>query len=249
LKRNQELSARRTKRASVLQGLLICAECGYAMCRVSTPAPGVGQHYFYYRCAGSDGPRAQRRCSVRPVRVEYLDTLVWEQVWQLLHEPELIQREIERRLQEFQQSSPVEQRKENLGKELTRVEHQTDKLIDAYQEGLIELSELRQRVPELKKRQLALAKELEGLNLQALEQNQLLEVNSSMERFLQQIKASAPNLTIEEKQKIVRLLVKDIVVGPDNITINHSIPLSGHVEGQKVPGYRLCTRREPVRPQ
>jgi len=249
LKRNQELSARRTKRASVLQGLLICAECGYAMCRVSTPAPGVGQHYFYYRCAGSDGPRAQQRCSVRPVRVEHLDTLVWEQVWQLLNEPELIQREIERRLQEFQQSSPVAQRKENLGKELTRVEHQTDKLIDAYQEGLIELSELRQRVPELKKRQLALTKELEGLNLQALEQNQLLEVNPSRERFLQQIKASAPNLTIEEKQKIVRLLVKDIVVGPDNITINHSIPLSGHAEGQKVPGYRLCTRSEPVKPK
>jgi len=248
LKRNQELSARRTKRPSVLQGLLICAECGYALCRVSTPAPGVGQHYFYYRCAGSDGHRAaQRRCSVRPVRVEHLDGLVWEQVWQLLNEPELIQREIQRRFQEFQQSSPVEQRKESLGKELARVEHQIDKLIDAYQEALIELSELRQRVPELKKRQLALAKELESLNLLALEQNRLAEVNPSMERFVQQIKASAQNLTIEEKQKIVRLLVKDVVVGPDSITINHSIPLARHAEGEKVPGYRLCTRREPVR--
>src|SRR5437016_5870568 len=39
LKRNQELSARRTKRPSVLQGLLICAQCGYALCRVSTRAP------------------------------------------------------------------------------------------------------------------------------------------------------------------------------------------------------------------
>jgi len=250
LKRNQELSARRTKRASVLQGLLICAECGYAMCRVSTPAPRAGQHYFYYRCAGSDGQRAaQRRCSVRPVRVEHLDALVWEQVWQLLNEPELIHREMERRLQEFQQSSPVEERKEDLGQELARVEHQTDKLIDAYQEGLLELSELRQRVPELKRRQLALAKELEGLNLQALEQNRLAEVNPSMERLLQQIKTSAQNLTIEEKQKIVRLLVKDVVIGPDSITINHSIPLAGHAEGQKVPGYRLCTRRQPVRRQ
>jgi site-specific DNA recombinase len=250
LKRNKELSARRTKRPSVLQGLLICAQCGCALCRVSTRAPGIGQRYYYYRCLGSDACRTgQRRCPARPVRVEQLDGLVWEQVWQLLNEPELIQREIERRLQEFRQSSPVEQRKENLAKELARVEHQTDKLIDAYQEGLMELSELRQRVPELKKRQLALAKELEGLNLQALEQNQLVDMNPSMERFLQQIKASAQNLGIEEKQKIVRLLVKDVVVGPESITINHSIPLAGHAESQKVPGYRLCTRREPVSPQ
>ena len=248
LKRNKELSARRTKWPSVLQGLLICAQCGYALCRASTRGYKAGERYYYYRCLGSDKRRAaERRCPARPVRVEHLDALVWEQIWQLLNEPELIQREIERRLQEFRQSSPVEQRKEDLSRELARVEQQADKLIDAYQEGLMELGELRQRVPELKKRQLALEKELDGLKMQALEQSRLVDMNPSMEGFLQQIKASAQNLTIEEKQKIVRLLVKDVVIGPDSITINHSIPLTGHAEGQKVPGYRLCTRRQPVR--
>ncbi len=248
LKRNKELSARRTKRPSILQGLLICAECGYALCRVSTHRSGLEQRYYYYRCLGSDRRRTgQGRCSTRPVRVEQLDELVWEQVWQLLNEPELIHREIERRVQEFRQSSPVEQRKENLTKELARVEQQSDKLLDAYQEGLLELGELRHRLPELKKRQLTLKKELDGLNIQALERNRLTQMNPSIEKFLQQIKASAQNLTIEQKQKIVRLLVKDVVIGSDSITINHSIPLAGHGEGQTVPGYRLCTRRQPVR--
>ena len=251
LKRNKELSARRTKRPSVLQGLLVCAQCGYALCRVSTRAPGIGQRYHYYRCLGSDRhrhrPLGQQRCPARPVRVEQLDGLVWEQVWQLLNEPELIQREIERRLQEFRQSSPVEQRQQNLSRELARVEQQTDKLIDAYQEGLMELGELRQRVPELKKRQLALQRELDGLNMQVLEQSRLNDVNASMERFCEQMKTSAQNLTIEEKQKIVRLLVKEVVIGPESITINHSIPLTGRAEGQKVPGYRLCSRRQAVR--
>jgi site-specific DNA recombinase len=244
LKRNKELSARRTKRLSVLQGLLVCAQCGYALCRVSSRARKVGQCYYYYRCLGSDrGQAGQRRCSARPVRVEQLDDLVWEQIWQLLNEPELIQREIERRVQELQQSSPVEQRRENLSSELARVEHQTDKLIDAYQEGLMELGELRQRVPELKKRQLALKKELEGLNIQALEHNRLVDMNPCIESFLRQIKVGAQNLAIEQKQKIVRLLVKEVVVGSDSVTINHSIPLAAHPEGQKTPGYRLCTRR------
>src|SRR5262249_4566688 len=108
---------------------------------------------------------------------------------------------------------------------------------------LMELGELRQRVPELKKRQVALEKELDTLNMQALEHNRLADINPSIESFLQQMKASAQGLTIEQKQKIVRLLVKDVVIGIDNITINHSIPLLGHAEGQKVPGYRLCTKR------
>jgi site-specific DNA recombinase len=177
------------------------------------------------------------------VRIEQLDNLVWEQIWQLLNEPELIHREVQRRLEEFQKSDPAEQRKENVARELVRVEQQTDKLIDAYQEGLMDLAELRQRVPELKRRQLALEKQLEGLRSQALEHSRLVDMNPSMEQFLEQIKASAQNLTIEEKQKIVRLLVKDVVIGSDTITINHSIPLSGRGEGQKMPGYRLCTRR------
>jgi site-specific DNA recombinase len=244
LKLNKELAARRTKRPSILQGLLICAQCGYALCRVSA---GVRQRYHYYRCLGSDRHRIGGRCcQARPVRVEQLDLLVWEQVWQLLNEPELIQREIQRRLDEFRQSSPMEQCKENVSRELARVEQQTDKLIDAYQEGLVELAELRQRVPELKRRQLALQKEFDGLTIQALEHSRLADLNPSIEGFVGQIKASAQNLTIEQKQKIVRLLVKNVVIGSDSITINHSIPLSGQAEGQKVPAYRLCTSRQPV---
>ncbi len=242
LELNQQLSARHTKRPSVLQGLLVCAQCGYALYRVSTPVrPGQG-YYRYYRCLGSDHHHAGGRvCHARPVRVDQLDQVVWEQVWGLLNQPELIQREIERRLQEHRQSSPVEQRKENVSKELARLEQQTDKLIDAYQEGTINLAELRNRIPELKKRQLALEKELESLSLQAVEQSRLLEMNVSIERFMGQLKNSAQKLDVEQKQKIVRLLVREVVVGSDTLTIHHSIPLPAN--GQEVPGYRLCTGR------
>ncbi len=176
------------------------------------------------------------------MRVDQLDQLVWEHVWELLNHPELIRDEMERRLQERRHSSPVEQRQEKLSKEVARIEQQTDKLIDVYQEGLINLEDLRSRVPELKKRQLALEKELASLNLQAVEQSRLVEMNVSMERFTQQLRDSAQKLDTQQKQKIVRLLVREVVVGPDSITIHHSIPLSQRLTEQKVPSYRLCTR-------
>jgi site-specific DNA recombinase len=243
LELNRKLSARHTKAPSVLQGILVCAQCGYALCRVSTHAPGAQHRYCYYRCLGSDHRRpGGRTCPARPVRVDQLDQLVWEQIWQLLNQPELIRDEIERRLHEQRHNSPVEQRQAQLAKEVARVEQQIDKLIDVYQEGLITLEDLRSRVPELKRRQLALEKELEGLNLQAVEQSRLVELNVSMERFMGQLRDSAQILDAQQKQRIVRLLVREVVVGPDSITINHNIPLSQHPMGQKVPSYRLCTR-------
>ena len=120
LKLNKQLSARRTKSPSILQGLLVCAECGYALCRMSTTGCGAGQRYYYYRCAGSHWRQpAERRCKVRPVRVEQLDQFVWEQVWQLLNEPELIQREIQRRLQEYHAKTG-----ERVGRKGTRIKSQ-----------------------------------------------------------------------------------------------------------------------------
>jgi site-specific DNA recombinase len=236
LKLNQQLSARHTKQPSVLQGLLVCAQCGYALYRMSC------RRYRYYRCAGSDRRHPGGRiCHAHPVPVDQLDQVVWEQVWELLNQPQLIEREIERRLQEHRQSSPVEQRKDNVSKELARLAQQADKLIDGYQEGLIDLAELRHRMPELKKRQLALEKELASLKLQAIEQSRLLEMNVSIERFMEQLRTSAKNLDVEQKQKIVRLLIREVVVASDTLTINHSIPLAG--KGQEVPGYRLCTGR------
>jgi site-specific DNA recombinase len=244
LKANKQLSPRRTKAPSVLQGLVVCAQCGYALYRMSCPAAAGQPPHRYYRCLGSDRRHPGGRvCQARPVRVDQLDELVWEQVWQLLNEPELIRGEIERRLQEHRHSSPVEQRKDTVSKELARLEQQTDKLIDAYQEGLLDLGELRHRVPELRKRQGALERELQSLELQAVEQDRLREMSVSMERFTEQLRNSAQKLDVEQKQKIVRLLVREVVVGPDTVTIQHSIPRSAHRGGQKMPGYRLCMGR------
>jgi site-specific DNA recombinase len=238
---NKKLSPRHTLEPSVLQGLLVCAQCGYALCRMNCPS-SAGGRLRYYRCSGLDRPQG-KVCQARPVRLEQLDELVWGQVWQLLNQPELIRSEIERRLQEHQQSSPVEQRREQVTKEIVRLEQQTNKLLDAYQEGLMEMGELRQRMPELKKRQQTLKKELESLALQAIEHGRLVEMNISMERFMEQLRNSGQRLDVEQKQKIVRLLVRQVDVGPDSVTIHHSIRLSPHLDGQKAPDYRLCMSR------
>jgi hypothetical protein len=146
LSENRRFSSRNTKEPTLLQGLLVCGQCGYSLYRTSTRT--TKRQAKYYRCLGSDGYRHLKNppCACRPIRVEDLDELVWKQVTELLEKPELLRAELERRRQESLKSDPLERRRSQLTLELMRVEQQIDKLLDAYQEDLVPLGQLRQRM-------------------------------------------------------------------------------------------------------
>jgi len=163
LERNKVFSPRRTIEPTLLQGMLVCSECGYAYYITSTRTSK--RKLYYYRCLGSDNYRHPngRVCDNRPIRQDYLDGVVWEQLIQLLEEPELIRVEMQRRIKQIQDSSPTKRRKEVISKEIIRISKGIEKLLDAYQEGLMKLEELRKRLPELRKREEALKSELNGI--------------------------------------------------------------------------------------
>ena len=239
---NKRFSARRTKTPTLLQGLLVCGQCGYGLYRTSTKT--TKRQIQYYRCLGSDRYRHLRGpvCQYRPIRQDCLDELIWEQVMRLLKAPELVRAEIDRRMEESLSSDPMQQRKIRLEQELKRTGSQLDKLLDAYQEDLIGLADLRSRAPELRRRQATIEKELEGVALQALEKTRLTQLNASMENFLAALQQSAKTLEIVERQKIVRLVVKQIIVNGDTLTIHHSIPIARSTqESQPSTSYLLCT--------
>ena len=52
------------------------------------------------------------------------------------------------------------------------------------------------------------------------------EMATSMEDFLLCLRQSANQLNVKERQRILRLVVKEIIIGTDTITIKHSIPYS-----------------------
>src|ERR1700688_3569483 len=77
LERNKHHSPRRTVEPSLLQGMLVCEKCGYALYRSS--AQTTKQKLYYYRCLGSDAYRYRNGavCDNRPIRQDYLDSFVW----------------------------------------------------------------------------------------------------------------------------------------------------------------------------
>src|SRR5712691_1753754 len=87
LQKNKHHSPRRTIQPTLLQGILVCQQCGYALYRSSTET--TKRKLYYYRCIGSDGYRRLKGpvCTNRPIRQDYLDEFVWKEIIYLLDEP------------------------------------------------------------------------------------------------------------------------------------------------------------------
>ena len=83
-----------------------------------------------------------------------------------------------------------------------------DKLLDAYQEGLMTLADLRKRSPQIKNKIGALEKEQQSLNLRAVEDKRWIELNNSVETFLGRLNGTVQKMTPVEKQKVLRTMVK-----------------------------------------
>src|SRR5262249_5093563 len=139
----------------------------------------------YYRCIGSDAYRHLKGsvCSNRPIRQDYLDEFVWKQIIQLLEEPALIQSEIDRRMQAARNTDPLRKREQALRHQHTRHKNHMDRIVTAYQEELISLAELRQRMPNLRKQEQAVHSELQSLELASEDQSRYLRLAETLSEF------------------------------------------------------------------
>jgi len=257
LHQNKIRSRRRTIAPSVVQGLVTCAKCGYAFSRTSTQTSARKIHY--YKCIGSDGWRKLGGpvCdNGRFVRQELLDQIVWTEVIRLPEEPALINQELDRRLAASRTSDPTAKREQSLQRELTHVGKGIERLLTAYQEGLLSLEQLRERMPALRHRQQTLSSELQAIADRTNDRARFLRLAETLTAFLARLRSAAETLSVIERQKIVRLLVKDVLVGEDTITIRHSIPIpsgspqNGGSDNPNGQNYLLCKRSDqPVAQQ
>jgi site-specific DNA recombinase len=251
LYQNKIRSRRRTIAPSVVQGLVGCAKCGYAFSRTSTQTSARKIHY--YKCIGSDswrklgGPVCDNN---QFIRQELLDQVVWAEVVRLLQDPVLIQQELDRRLAAARTSDPTRKREQLLQRELSHVAKGIERLLTAYQEELLSLEQLRERMPMLRQREQALRAELRAIADQDNDRAAFLRLAETLTAFLGRLRSAAETLTVLERQKIVRLLVKEILIGEDTITIRHSIPIpsapsqNGGSEAPNGENYLLCKGRD-----
>ena len=253
---NKRFAARNTKVPSLLQGLAACSACGYGYYRTSTTT--ARKKICYYRCLGSDDYRYEggRVCGNKPVRADYLDKVVWDHIAGLLADPALVRAEIDRRLTQARTSDPVTRQRKQIELALAKAATSITAMIGAYSEQLITIDELRARMPDLRAREASLRGQLDALDAQAADRDAYLQLADDLEGFLTQLRGNTATASTGERQRVLRLLVRDVLIGPEKITIRHRIPVrerstngGGHqddtdTEGDMHPDYLLRWGRE-----
>ena len=237
---NKIQSKRNTIEQTLLQGMMVCGQCGYSLYRTSTKTSK--RKIYYYRCLGSDHYRFEkgRKCDCRPIRQEYADDLVWQSIVELLQEPALIQKEIDKRITETKKADPMLNQMAFLEKQQAKSMKAMDKLLDAYQEGLIPIEQLRKRMLELQKRVNETVKQIQHIQTQEITLEKQLEL-LDIATFTKQIRHNLEKLDILDKRNIMKLLVKKIVVDYETIHIHHSIPVREVKHEEEKKSYKLCT--------
>jgi site-specific DNA recombinase len=167
-----------------------------------------------------------------------LDTLIWDAVIERLANPSLVRAGIDRRLAELRASHPVDVKRDIATKELARIRAGITRLIEAYQEQLISLDELRTRMPSLRHREMAVQSQLAALDAELLDAETYITLAESFEGFLAKLHYAAQSLDVVDRQRVLRLVVKEVQVGPEVVVIRHSIPMPDH---HPDPGYLLRT--------
>ena len=233
LEQNTRFARRRTKRPTLLQGLLVCAQCGYAVCR----RRGV------YRCWGREGHEHPTGpvCTAPVTRQDDLDALVWREVLRLLEDPSLVEAELARRREAARRADPTRQRVDELTRQQVRVATAMDRLVTAYQQELVTLDDLRARMPALRTQQQVIAAERQAIETAAVDQARYLRLSETLTEFGARLRARAETLDMAARQKIVRALITEIRIGPDGITICHSLPV-----GRPAPEPAVSERLAPV---
>lgn len=253
---NKRFASRNSKVPSLLQGLSACVSCGYGYYRTSTTTSS-GKKIYYYRCLGSDDYRYEggRVCTNKPVRADYLDTVVWDHIIGMIADPHLIRSEIDKRLDRARTCDPSTRQRSRLELALAKATAAITRMIEAFQEQLVTIDELRARMPGLRARESNLRGQLDALDAQLADRDAYLKLADDLEGFLAQLRDNAGTAEVPKRQRVLRLLVKDVLVGPEKITIRHRIPVREHAtddqhqdrdatEGDSCPSYPLRRGRE-----
>jgi site-specific DNA recombinase len=233
----------------LLQGLVCCAQCGYAYYgKAISPSKRKGhpRNYAYYRCLGTDAYRfgGQRVCSNHQLRTDLLDAAVWREACALLEQPHRLEQEYRQRL------APADDQISDqtvLKQQRTKLRRGLERLIDSYAEGFLDKQEFESRIVRQRQRLAAVDEQVRQLADAASLQHELRLLIGRLEDFAAQVEHGREAADWLTRREIIRTLVSRVEIDHTHVNVVFRVPPDPFVvsPGQLDRGVLpLCRRRD-----
>jgi site-specific DNA recombinase len=204
----------------LLQGLLVCACCGYASYgKPISPSARKGnpRRYAYYRCIGSDAYRfgGVRLCWNKQLRTDLVDQAVWNEVCKLLEDPSRLEQEYRQRLLAKEHSTELTGLEASLG----RLRQGIARVIDSYAEGMLDKAEFEPRITRMRERIKQLEEQIRQIQDEAGMEHELRLILGKLETFASKVKEGLAEADWMTRRELIRTLVKRVEVNQEQVNV------------------------------
>jgi site-specific DNA recombinase len=222
LKENAHQARRNNNKHNyLLRGLVVCGLCG------SIASGYVSNKSTFYSCGAKRRKNKYSKPHDELIQVQHksFDEKVWLGLTELLSNPKKLKAQLEKRMQSKQAQLPPSHSTVEFDKDLTRLDEQEKRILDAYRERVIELPELkeqkeiisnRRKVIEAKKK--AALSHTESLGQPKITIGMLGDVSARFQRAMAKADFST-------REKLVKLLVNSVTLMTNNAIVSGNIPI------------------------
>ncbi len=238
LEENRLNSRRNNQRHQyLLRGLVRCPRCGGNY-------TGYVQHGSRgYRCGRANWTVSStgHRCPPGSFPAQPVEEAVWEAVKEALRNPEVLAEEYRRRLELSGATSDLDFEGKRLNLALKQLKTQEDRITDAYVAEAMDLARYKKEMERLSTEHQGLEQRFQQIQHQAREEANNREALTQLDAFCSQVAQGLDNMTFEERQQFLRLVVEGVTVAEDRITVEAVMPSTSDGKLRNVRG-------EPVEP-
>ena len=182
----------------------------------------------------------ERICHNKQVRTDLLEEAVWQDVCSLLENPQRIEREYQRRLKRDARGSQID---EHLPSRIQKIKCGIARLVDAYEEGLLEKSEFEPRLRRSRDRLTKLEAEAKKQAESEAQRTELRLVIGHLQEFADRIKSGLHDADWLTRREILRALVKRVEVDETQVRVIYRVDPLPFDQGPARGRLQDCWRR------
>lgn len=211
LQHNAEIKKQSCRSKSLLTGLLYCGDCGARMQpRTISQGYPLRRYVCYSVSRTSKAMIKSDHCTNRlhPYTQEELDNIIINEIKKLAVDQKYLKSIIQ------EDAAPVLNESELCQDRLTELDKQTDKLLNLYQIGAVDLPQIQDRLTALKQERNSLLQTLDKVSAE-------MPLNvQQVQNYATAFQEALENEDYDQINNIIRLLIDKIVVLNENIEIH-----------------------------
>jgi hypothetical protein len=177
-----------------------------------------------YICALRSPRHVPGACTGRSLGAPTIEQTVWEHVQTLLADPEVLRQQSTQGRGDPAIDVRAEHERARLARQLTTLEREKTRVLDAYQAEVIELAEWAERRQRLTEQGQMLRARVQESEQQRRDRAAELRLLEGVDAFCASIRDAMVAPAFEVKQKVLQLVGQRIVVEDHRIILEHVVP-------------------------